>query len=52
MEPAVVALEAYKNFNKGKVIIIPGAKNKFLVIINKFAPRSIVRKIILKTNEK
>lgn len=52
MEADEVAKEAYKGFKKGKAIIVPGIKNKFLVKINKFAPRSIVRKIVLKTNEK
>ena len=47
-----VAKEGYIGFNKGKVIIIPGVKNKFLVYINKFIPRMITRKVILKTNEK
>ena len=52
MEAKDVAKEGYKGFKKGKAIIVPGIKNKFLVIINKFVPRSIVRKIVLKTNEK
>ena len=52
MEAKDVAKEGYKGFKKGKAIIVPGIKNKFLVNINKFAPRSIVRKIVLKTNEK
>lgn len=50
MEPDKVALIAYRNFNKGKVIIIPGVVNKLLVYINKLSPRFISRKIILKTN--
>ena len=41
---------AYKGFNKGKAIIIPGAVNKLAVIANKFAPRAISRKFILKNN--
>lgn len=52
MEAKDVAKEGYKGFKKGKAIIVPGIKNKFLVNINKFVPRSIVRKIVLKTNEK
>ena len=52
MEAKDVAKEGYKGFKKGKAIIVPGIKNKLLVNINKFAPRSIVRKIVLKTNEK
>lgn len=52
MDANDVAKEGYMGFKKGKVIIIPGFKNKFLVTINRFAPRSIVRKVILKTNKK
>lgn len=51
MEAEEVARIAYKDFKKGKVIIIPGFKNKLLVLANKFLPRVISRKIILKTNE-
>ena len=52
MEPEVVAKIAYKEFNKSKLIIIPGMKNKLLVLGNKLLPSSISRKIILKTNKK
>lgn len=52
MDAETVAKIAYKEFNNGKVIIIPGLKNKLLVIINKFLPRSISRNIILRTNKK
>lgn len=51
MDAETVAKICYKEFNNGKVIIIPGLKNKLLVIINKFLPRSISRKIILMTNK-
>lgn len=51
MDTETVAKIGYKEFNKGKVVIIPGLKNKLLVIINKFLPRSISRKIILITNK-
>ena len=52
MDAEEVARICYKDFNKGKLIIIPGKKNKLLVIGNKFLPRSISRKIVLKTNRK
>lgn len=52
MEANEVANIAYKEFNRGKVIIIPGFKNKLLVISTKLLPRSISRKIVLKTNIK
>ena len=52
MDAEEVARICYKDFNKGKLIIIPGIKNKLLVIGNKFLPRSISRKIVLNTNRK
>lgn len=52
MDAEEVAKICYKDFNKGKLIIIPGMKNKLLVIGNKLLPRNISRKIILKTNKK
>lgn len=52
MDEEEVAKVSYKDFKKGKLIIIPGMKNKLLVIGNKLLPRRISRKIILKTNKK
>lgn len=52
MDAKDVAGVCYRDFNKGKLIIIPGLKNKLLIIANKLLPRSISRKIILKTNKK
>lgn len=52
MDAEEVAKICYKDFYKGKVIIIPGVKNKLLVMGNKLLPRSISRKIILKNNLK
>lgn len=46
-----VAEVAYKSFNNGKLIIIPGFKNKLIVAVNKFIPRSLSRKIILMMNK-
>lgn len=51
MDPYEVARIAYDDFNKGKCIIIPGIRNKVLVIANKFAPRTITRKIVSLTNK-
>lgn len=50
MSAKKVAEIAYRDLDKGKVIIVPGFKNKILVIVNKFLPRIISRKIILKMN--
>lgn len=52
MSAEEVAKVCYKDFNRGKLIIIPGIKNKLLVMANNLLPRSVSRKIILKTNEK
>ena len=46
-----VAKVAYKDFNKGKLIIVPGFKNKIIILLNKFIPRSLSRKIILMMNK-
>lgn len=50
MSAKKVAEIAYRDLAKGKTIIIPGVKNKIIVTINKFLPRSVSRKIILKMN--
>lgn len=50
MDAEEVAKICYKEFYKGKVIIIPGFKNKLLVMGNKLMPRSISRKMVLKNN--
>lgn len=50
MDASLVAKEAYLKFLKGKVIIIPGYKNKLLILGNKLIPRSLGRWIILKNN--
>lgn len=50
MDASRVAEEAYLGFIKGKAIIIPGYKNKLLILGNKLIPRSLSRKIILKNN--
>ena len=51
MTPKEVAKIAYRDFKKGKLIIIPGFKNKLIVFLNKFIPRSLSRKIILMMNK-
>ncbi|MDR3594876.1 SDR family oxidoreductase [Clostridium sp.] len=50
MDAKKVADKAYAEFLKGKAIIIPGYKNKLLIIGNKLIPRSWSRMIILKSN--
>lgn len=50
MDASIVAKEAYLKFLKGKVIIIPGYKNKLLIFLNKLIPRALARWVILKNN--
>ncbi|MGL5151894.1 MAG: SDR family NAD(P)-dependent oxidoreductase [Clostridium sp.] len=52
MSAQKVAEIGFKEFSKGKLIIIPGWKNKIIITLNKFIPRWISRKIVLKTNSK
>lgn len=52
MDANIVAKVGYDEFKKGKVIIIPGFKNKILINANKLLPRFISRKIILSINKK
>lgn len=51
MDADFVAREGYEGFKRGKAIIIPGFKNKVMVIGAKFLPRGIIRKIIFSTNK-
>ena len=51
MDAKIVANIGYEGFIKGKVIIIPGFKNKLLVLGNKFLPRVISRRIINSINQ-
>lgn len=50
MDANKVAKEGYLGFLKGKTIIIPGYKNKLLVLGNKMIPRALSRKIVFKSN--
>ncbi|MGL4873022.1 MAG: SDR family NAD(P)-dependent oxidoreductase [Clostridium sp.] len=50
MEASEVAKIGYDGFKKGKAIVVPGVKNKIMVLGIKFLPRCIIRKIIFKTN--
>ena len=51
MTPREVAKVAYKDFKRGKLIIIPGFKNKVIILLNKLIPRALSRKIILMMNK-
>lgn len=50
MSAAAVARSGYRAFRAGKVIAVPGASNKLLVVAGRLAPRSVVRKIAKKYN--
>jgi len=52
MDPATVAKAGYLALKKGKVIVIPGLKNKLLVFLVRIAPRNIVTKITRRMLEK
>lgn len=45
MNVRTVAAAGYRDFRRGKVIIIPGFKNKLGAFAVRFAPRSLVRKL-------
>ena len=47
-DAAKTAAFGYKKMNKGKVIAVHGAGNRFLVRMMKFAPRALVRKCVYK----
>jgi len=47
-EPVVRA--GYEGFRKGKVIVIPGLRQQIVPFLNRFTPRSMVRKIAKKLN--
>jgi len=51
MSPEDVAKEAYEGFKIGKAIIIPGKKNKILVLGNKILPRVLGRKLVAMSNK-
>lgn len=50
MSAEEVARVGYEGFKANKAIIIPGFKNKILVFATRLLPRSIIRKIVMKTN--
>lgn len=51
MDAKDVAREGYDGLKRNKVIVIPGFKNKLMVIGTKFLPRSVSIKIIFSTNK-
>ena len=51
MDAKTVAKCGYTGYKKGKAIIIPGFKNKIMILATKILPRNIIRKIIFNTNK-
>ena len=51
MSPEAVAKEAYKGFKEGTCIIVPGKKNKILVLGNNLLPRVLGRKLVAMINK-
>ena len=46
MDASPVARLGYRGFRRGKVIVIPGLRNKLGAFGIRFAPRSVVRKLV------
>jgi hypothetical protein len=46
MDAKVVATLGYRGFRRGKVIVVPGLKNKLGAFAVRLAPRSMVRKLV------
>ena len=46
--PHSVARKAYQGFKRNKAIILPGINNKFITLITRLFPRSVIRKVINK----
>lgn len=46
MDARTVAEAGYQGFRAGKVLVVPGFRNKFGVFSVRFAPRALVRKLV------
>ena len=46
MEVGPVVKEGYEGFRQGKVIVLPGIKQKLIPVLLRFTPRFLVRKIV------
>jgi short-subunit dehydrogenase len=52
MNAETVARKGLEGLFAGKAVIVPGFRNKFLVLLIRLSPRSIVRKIVWLLNQK
>jgi len=41
-----VARKGYEGFRRGRLLVIPGLRNKFGTFMVRFAPRFLVRKVV------
>lgn len=48
MEASKVAWAGYRGLRRGKTLVVPGLRNKFTTTFIRFAPRSLVRQILVK----
>jgi short-subunit dehydrogenase len=52
LKPSFVAKSAYRGFEKGRRVVVPGVLNKLLVLIVKIIPRSLVLKAVRHLNSR
>jgi hypothetical protein len=46
-----VAEAGFRGFREGKVVVVPGIRNKVSAVSHRFAPRSFVRRVVKKLQE-
>jgi short-subunit dehydrogenase len=51
MSAAEVAVAGHRGFREGRCVVVPGAKNRVLVNLTKFVPRSTIRKGVGRYNK-
>jgi short-subunit dehydrogenase len=52
MEAGQVAEEAYRGFLRGKTLIMPGARNRFLAFLPRLLPRKLITRIIRSSQDR
>ena len=52
MDAAAVAEAGYRGLKKGKVVIIPGLRNKLIALAVRLGPRKVVVAVTRRMNEK
>jgi hypothetical protein len=51
MSAEAVARDGHRAFRKGRVVAVPGFRNRLLVVLTRFMPRSFVRNTVRKYNQ-